>query len=103
VVRRAFRSGVEQQAHLLPDGMVLGARHGEKGYFVQPTVFSNVNMTHQIAQEEIFGPVASIIKFKDEKEAISIANDTTYGLAAAVHTLDASQMARVTRRLRAGT
>jgi aldehyde dehydrogenase (NAD+) len=83
--------------------MVLGARHGEKGYFVQPTVFSNVNMTHQIAQEEIFGPVASIIKFMDEKEAISIANDTTYGLAAAVHTLDASQMARVTRRLRAGT
>lgn len=53
-----------------------GARHGDKGYFVQPTVFSNVTNSCRIAQEEIFGPVASIIKFKDEAEALKIANDT---------------------------
>jgi len=53
-----------------------GARHGDKGYFVQPTVFSNVTNQCRIAQEEIFGPVATIIKFKDEAEALKIANDT---------------------------
>ena len=53
-----------------------GARHGDKGYFVQPTVFSGVDNKHKIAQEEIFGPVASIIKFKDEEDAVKIANDT---------------------------
>ncbi|KAL1413794.1 hypothetical protein Q8F55_001577 [Vanrija albida] len=80
-----------------------GARHGTKGYFIQPTVFTNVDMGMRIAREEIFGPVASIIKFKDEAEAIAIANATEYGLAAAVHTTDYAQVNRVTRRLKAGT
>ncbi|WOO76426.1 Aldehyde dehydrogenase [Vanrija pseudolonga] len=80
-----------------------GARHGTKGYFIQPTVFTDVDMGMRIAQEEIFGPVASIIKFKDEAEAIAIANATEYGLAAAVHTTDYNQVNRVTRRLKAGT
>lgn len=80
-----------------------GARHGTKGYFIQPTVFADVDMSMRIAQEEIFGPVASIIKFKDEAEAIAIANATEYGLAAAVHTTDYNQVNRVTRRLKAGT
>lgn len=80
-----------------------GARFGEKGYFVQPTVFADVDMGMKIAAEEIFGPVASVIKFKDEEEAIRIANDTTYGLAAAVHSQNYAQVNRVTRRLKAGT
>lgn len=80
-----------------------GARHGAKGYFVQPTVFADVDMGMKIASEEIFGPVASVIKFKSEEEAIQIANDTTYGLAAAVHSQNYAQVNRVTRRLKAGT
>lgn len=80
-----------------------GTRFGDKGYFVTPTVFADVDMGMKIGQEEIFGPVASIIRFKDEDEAIKIANDTEYGLAAAVHTNDYAQTNRVTRRLKAGT
>lgn len=68
-----------------------GARHGSKGYFIQPTAFADVTMEHRIAKEEIFGPVASIIKFKDEEEAISIANNSEYGLAGAVHSESESQ------------
>jgi aldehyde dehydrogenase (NAD+) len=80
-----------------------GSRHGTRGYFIQPTVFTDVTMDMQIAREEIFGPVASVIQFSSEEEAISIANSTEYGLAAAVHSLDINQVQRVTRRLKAGT
>ncbi|GAA6006823.1 hypothetical protein JCM10207_009107 [Rhodosporidiobolus poonsookiae] len=80
-----------------------GSRHGDKGYFIQPTVFADVTMDHKIAKEEIFGPVASIIKFKTEEEAVEIANATEYGLAAAVHTMNVNQVQRVTRLLKAGT
>lgn len=65
--------------------MGTGSRHGEKGYFIKPTAFADVTNDMKIAQEEIFGPVAAIIKFKSEEEAIKIANATVYGLAAAVH------------------
>lgn len=80
-----------------------GGRHGSKGYFVQPTVFADVTMGMKIADEEIFGPVASVIKFGDEEEGIRIANDTSYGLAAAVHSQNYARVQRVTRRLKAGT
>jgi aldehyde dehydrogenase (NAD+) len=80
-----------------------GARHGDKGYFVQPTVFADVKMGSKIADEEIFGPVASIISFESEEEGIAIANDTSYGLAAAVHSQNYARVQRVTRRLKAGT
>lgn len=80
-----------------------GNRFGKKGYFVEPTVFGDVDMTMKIGQEEIFGPVASLIKFKTEAEAIEIANDTSYGLAAAVHSMNYAQVNRVTRKLKAGT
>ncbi|GAA5915187.1 hypothetical protein JCM6882_001132 [Rhodosporidiobolus microsporus] len=80
-----------------------GSRHGTKGYFIQPTAFADVTMDMRIAQEEIFGPVASIIKFKTEEEAVQIANDSEYGLAAAVHSQNITQVNRVTRRLKAGT
>ncbi|KAH9893866.1 aldehyde dehydrogenase [Xylariomycetidae sp. FL2044] len=80
-----------------------GERHGEKGYFIQPTIFSNVTADMKIMQEEIFGPVATIAKFKDEAEAIKMGNDTTYGLAAGVHTKDLNTAIRVSNALRAGT
>jgi len=79
-----------------------GGRVGERGYFVQPTVFSDVDNRMKIAREEIFGPVLSIIPFKDEADAIVKANDTTYGLAGAVWTRDISRAHRVVKALKAG-
>lgn len=80
-----------------------GERHGDKGYFIQPTVFSNVTPKMKIAQEEIFGPVCTIAKFSTEEEVIEAAHDTTYGLAAAVHTKDLATAIRVSNALKAGT
>ncbi|KAJ4257941.1 aldehyde dehydrogenase (NAD(P)(+)) ald5 [Fusarium falciforme] len=80
-----------------------GSRHGEKGYFIQPTIFSDVRPDMKIMQEEIFGPVCSIAKFKDEEEALQMAHDTTYGLAAAVHTQDLTTAIRMSNALQAGT
>ncbi|KAL2683364.1 Aldehyde dehydrogenase [[Neocosmospora] mangrovei] len=80
-----------------------GSRHGQKGYFIQPTIFSDVRPDMKIMQEEIFGPVASISKFKDEAEALEMAHDTTYGLAAAVHTQDLNTAIRMSNALQAGT
>jgi acyl-CoA reductase-like NAD-dependent aldehyde dehydrogenase len=80
-----------------------GEANAGKGYFVKPTVFADVNNNMQIAREEIFGPVAAAIPFKDENDAILQGNDTTYGLAAAVWTRDLSRAHRVARALKAGT
>jgi len=80
-----------------------GQRIGDKGYFIQPTIFSGVHDDMKIMQEEIFGPVCSIAKFKDEEEAIRLGNKTTYGLAAAVHTSNLNTAIRVSNALRAGT
>jgi acyl-CoA reductase-like NAD-dependent aldehyde dehydrogenase len=74
-----------------------------KGYFVDPTIFTNVKNDMRIAREEIFGPVASVIPFKDENDAVLQGNDTTYGLAAAVWTNDVSRAHKVARALKAGT
>ena len=75
----------------------------EKGYFVKPTVFTGVKNDMRIAQEEIFGPVVSVLPFKDENDAIFEGNSTLYGLAAGVWTKDVSKAHRVARALRAGT
>ena len=75
----------------------------ESGYFIQPTVFTGVNNQMKIAREEIFGPVASAIKFKDENDVVMQGNDTTYGLAAAVWTKDINRALGVARKLKAGT
>ncbi|MCJ1463430.1 aldehyde dehydrogenase (NAD(P)(+)) ald5 [Pseudocyphellaria aurata] len=80
-----------------------GDRHGKEGYFIQPTIFSNVHEDMSIMQEEIFGPVCSIAKFKDEADAIRLGNATTYGLAAALHTKNLNTAIRVSNALRAGT
>jgi acyl-CoA reductase-like NAD-dependent aldehyde dehydrogenase len=74
-----------------------------EGYFVQPTVFAGVRNDMRIAQEEIFGPVAAVIEVGDVDEAIAIANDTIYGLAAAVWTNDVTKAHRVARGIKAGT
>jgi betaine-aldehyde dehydrogenase len=73
-----------------------------RGYYVEPTIFYDVNNSARIAQEEIFGPVAAVIPFSDESEAIRIANDTPYGLAAAVWSRDIFKAFRVVKALRAG-
>jgi len=80
-----------------------GERHGSEGYFIQPTIFSNVSEDMKIMQEEIFGPVCSISKFETEEEVIKTGNETTYGLAAAVHTQNLNTAIRVANSLKAGT
>jgi len=80
-----------------------GSRHGDKGYFVLPTLFSSVSDDMVIAKEEIFGPVACAMKFKTEEEVIERANNTSYGLAAAVHTKDVRIANRIANKLEAGT
>ncbi|KAH2348335.1 hypothetical protein KXW91_004255 [Aspergillus fumigatus] len=80
-----------------------GARHGEKGYYIQPTIFADVHEDMKIVKEEIFGPVCTVQKFSTEEEAIEIANNTNYGLAAAVHTTNLNTAIRVSNAIRAGT
>lgn len=65
--------------------VITGSRHGDKGYFIQPTVFGDVTMDMEIGKEEIFGPVSSIIKFETEEEALKIANNTSVSRGGAVH------------------
>ena len=79
------------------------ARVESGGYYVEPTVFDNVDSAMKIAQEEIFGPVLSTITFKDADDAVRIGNETIYGLAAAVWTSDLAKAHKTARRLRAGT
>ncbi|TGO37213.1 hypothetical protein BHYA_0103g00360 [Botrytis hyacinthi] len=80
-----------------------GERHGDKGYFIQPTIFSDVTEDMKIMQEEIFGPVCSIAKFSTEEEIIKIGNGSNYGLASAVHTQNLNTALRVSNALKAGT
>ncbi|CAL9115274.1 unnamed protein product [Musa textilis] len=80
-----------------------GTRCGDKGYYIEPTIFTDVKEEMRIAQEEIFGPVMSLMKFKTIEEAIEKANATRYGLAAGIVTKDLNTANRVTRSVRAGT
>jgi len=80
-----------------------GGRHGDKGYFVQPTIFKNCGSASTLYKEEIFGPVLVANSFKDVDQIASQANDTTYGLAASVWTQDLSLAHRLAKRIEAGT
>jgi aldehyde dehydrogenase (NAD+) len=100
-VQALIEAGVAEGATLLTGGP--GKPEGlETGYFVKPTIFANVDNSMRIAREEVFGPVLSIIPFDTEEEAIEIANDTNYGLAAYIQTGDPERAQRVAARLRAG-
>lgn len=100
-VRRLIEKGVEEGARLVTGGPEPPAGC-TRGYFVRPTVFADVRPNMTIAQEEIFGPVLAVLPFEDEEDAIRIANDTRYGLAAAVWSGDPQRAERVARRIRAG-
>ncbi|MGS1097206.1 aldehyde dehydrogenase family protein (plasmid) [Aquamicrobium terrae] len=91
--------GRREGAHVVTGGK----RAGEEGYYIQPTVFSGVRHDMRISQEEIFGPVAAVIPFRDEDDAIRMANGTLYDLAAGIWTADIARAHRFTKRLRAGT
>ena len=94
-----IQSGKEQGAKLL----LGGNRHGAKGCFIEPTVFVDVTDDMKIAQEEIFGPVMTIIKFKTIEEVVKRAHNTIYGLAAGVVTRDVERAFKLANTLRAGT
>ena len=96
-----IKSGNEEGAELLCGGD--RANVADNGFYIEPTVFDNVTGDMKIYREEIFGPVLSCISFKDEDEAVSIANDTPYGLAACVWTNDLNRAHRVARKVRAGS
>jgi phenylacetaldehyde dehydrogenase len=83
--------------------VVGGGRHGDKGYFVKPTVLVNTNEKMKVVQEEIFGPVVTAIPFSDPAELVTQANDSVYGLAAGIWTRDISKAHRLASQLRAGT
>ena len=101
-VRGYIRKGVQEGAELLAGGAEPPEGAPAGGYYVRPTVFGKVKNSMAIAQEEIFGPVLSIIPYKDEEEAVRIANDTPYGLAGAVWSKDDAHAQSVARRIRAG-
>jgi aldehyde dehydrogenase (NAD+) len=101
-VRAYIRKGKEEGAELLAGGAEAPPGVPAGGYYVKPTVFGRVKNGMSIAQEEIFGPVLAIIAYRDEEDAVRIANDTVYGLAGAVWSKDEARAQRVARRLRAG-
>ena len=93
----------KEGAKLLMGGGAAARPECGKGWFVEPTVFAGVNNKMRIAQEEVFGPVLSVIKFKDEEEALAIANDVRFGLGSGVWTSDIGRAIRMSERIQAGT
>ena len=100
-IQNLIHEGIKEGAKLVAGGPDRPA-HLNKGYFVKPTVFADVNNEMTIAKEEIFGPVVSIIPFSTEEEAIKISNDTAYGLTNYIQTKDTNKAQRVARQLRSG-
>ncbi len=102
-VETYVRAGQDEKAELVRGGKRLSGADFDKGYFYEPTIFDRVDNRMKIAQEEIFGPVLTVIPFKDAAEALSIANDTMYGLAAAVWTKDIDRAFKFAKGIKAGT
>ena len=101
-IQRLIKAGIDDGARLLEGGLGLPAGFN-KGYYIRPTLFADVNNEMVIAQEEVFGPVLAILPFETEDEAIQIANDTVYGLSAYIQSSDKDRIDRVSRKLRAGS
>ncbi len=99
----AIKGAVDEGAELAAGGKRAAGEGLENGFFVEPTIFTGVRNDMTIAQEEVFGPVLSIIPFDEEEEAIAIGNDTRYGLASGIWTTDINRAMRVSREITAGT
>ncbi len=102
-VETYVEAGKQEKAQLVRGGQRLSGAEFDKGLFYEPTIFDQVDNRMKIAQEEIFGPVLSVIPFADADEALRIANDTMYGLAAAVWTKDIDRAFKFAKSIRAGT
>ena len=100
-VESYIQKGIDEGATLAAGGG--RPKHLDRGWFIEPTVFSNVDNSSSIAQEEIFGPVLSVIPAEDERDAVRIANDTIYGLNASVFTPDVDRARETAGRIRSGT
>ncbi|MFK9090959.1 aldehyde dehydrogenase family protein [Bacillus salipaludis] len=98
-----IKSGIQEGARLLTGGKRLTGTEHKNGLFVEPTIFDQVTRNMKIFQEEIFGPVLSVIRFKAANEAIAIANNTKYGLANSIWTSDVNKALNVSHALRSGT
>ncbi|GAC1422475.1 MAG: aldehyde dehydrogenase family protein [Actinomycetota bacterium] len=102
-VERYVQIGLEEGAKLATGGQRVEVPGFEKGYYYKPTIFTGVTSDMRIAQEEIFGPVLSVIKYDSVEEAIQIANDSIYGLAGGVWSKDVPRAINVAKRIRTGT
>jgi aldehyde dehydrogenase (NAD+) len=102
-IQHYIHIGQQEGAELVCGGKKPDAEELKDGYFIEPTIFTQVDNDMQIARDEIFGPVLSVIPFKDEEELVRQANDTRYGLAAGIWTKDIQKALRVAHALRAGT
>lgn len=102
-IERYIQMGIDEGATLVLGGKRPTAPELQKGFFIEPTIFTNCHSSMRIVQEESFGPVLTVEKFNSEEEAIQLANDTVYGLAGAVWTQDMNRAERVVRALRFGT
>jgi aldehyde dehydrogenase (NAD+) len=100
-IQKLIQAGIDEGAELVTGG-VGRPEHLNRGYYVRPTVFANVRNDMTIAREEIFGPVITILPYKNEEEVIALANDTVYGLAAYVQAKDVAKGRKVAAQMRAG-
>ena len=96
-----IKSGEDEGAKVHLGGKAIGS--ASDGYFIEPTIFTNVKPEMKIMREEIFGPVVTVSKFRSEDEVLEAANNTSYGLASGIFTKDYERAVRVTSKLRAGT